>query len=208
MVTRIDEALKLGDQVVVLREERHAGPGRKARPNCWPRTTPSSQTSSSPLWHLPRLGFHPIDGQIALTERTDGDCGAVGYVDPDVERWVLTVGSNREPLSWLDTANLSGDTVAGARHQPVRRHARGAAIHCASCSTRRCRAPRRTPSSDDARRAGGHRDRPEPHRGDPAREGAFRELDLVEPGPHRGPHDQPHLADGAATLFGLLLSHR
>ncbi|TXI60340.1 ATP-binding cassette domain-containing protein [Mycolicibacterium mageritense] len=114
MVTHdIDEALKLGDQVVVLREggtlAQAASPAELlAAPN---DSFVADFVGSARGYQA--LGFHPIDGQIALTEEPTVTVGqSVTSIPTLDERWVLTVGSNREPLGWLDTANLSGDTVA------------------------------------------------------------------------------------------------
>lgn len=113
MVTHdIDEALKLGDQVVVLREggtlAQAASPAELlAAPN---DSFVADFVGSARGYQA--LGFHTADARLNLNDEPTITVGQKVSSIPVVEgKWILAVDANHAPLGWVDTANLSGDTV-------------------------------------------------------------------------------------------------
>jgi osmoprotectant transport system ATP-binding protein len=114
MVTHdIGEALKLGDQVVVLREggtlAQAASPAELlAAPN---DSFVADFVGSARGYQA--LGFHTADDRLHLSDEPTVTVGqAVSSIMAGDGRWVLAVDADNAPLGWVDTANLSGDTVA------------------------------------------------------------------------------------------------
>jgi osmoprotectant transport system ATP-binding protein len=113
MVTHdIDEALKLGDQVVVLREggtlAQAASPAELlAAPN---DSFVADFVGSARGYQA--LGFHTADDRLNLNKEPTVTVGQPVSAVPVVEgKWILAVDAHNAPLGWVDTANLSGDTV-------------------------------------------------------------------------------------------------
>jgi osmoprotectant transport system ATP-binding protein len=113
MVTHdIDEALKLGDQVVVLREggtlAQAASPAELlAAPN---DSFVADFVGSARGYQA--LGFHTADDRLNLNHEPTVTVGHQVTAVPVVEgKWVLAVDAHNAPLGWVDTSNLSGDTV-------------------------------------------------------------------------------------------------
>ena len=136
MVTHdIDEALKLGDQVVVLRAGRDAGPGRHARRAAGRAerrvrrrlrrvgtrlpgaraSTPPTACSSSPRSRLSRW-----DSRFRRFRR-----------HTDAGSWWSTPTS--APIGWVDTESVRGDCVTRQRRQPQRHVCVAATTRCAIC---------------------------------------------------------------------------
>ncbi|MDH6196299.1 osmoprotectant transport system ATP-binding protein [Mycobacterium frederiksbergense] len=113
MVTHdIDEALKLGDQVVVLRQggtlAQAAAPAELlASPN---DAFVADFVGSARGYQA--LGFHRPDDLLTLNDEPTVSVGQqVSTIPSGNGRWVLAVDAKNAPLGWVDTANLSGDTV-------------------------------------------------------------------------------------------------
>ncbi|KAB7752262.1 ABC transporter ATP-binding protein [Mycolicibacterium mucogenicum] len=113
MVTHdIDEALKLGDQVVVLREggtlAQAATPAELlAAPN---DAFVADFVGSARGYRA--LGFHTGDDRLPLhREPTIAVGQSISAIPSDSGRWVLAVNAHGSPLGWVDTTTLSGDTV-------------------------------------------------------------------------------------------------
>jgi osmoprotectant transport system ATP-binding protein len=108
----IDEALKLGDQVVVLREggtlAQAASPAELlAAPN---DSFVADFVGSARGYQA--LGFHTADDRLNLNSEPTLTVGQQVASIPTVEgKWMLAVDAHNAPLGWVDTANLSGDTV-------------------------------------------------------------------------------------------------
>lgn len=113
MVTHdIDEALKLGDQVVVLR-----GGGTLAQ-----AATPAELLAAPADAFVAdfvgsargyrALGFHSSDDQLTLTDEPTITVGQpVTTIPSGNGRWVLAVDADNSPIGWVDTAKLSGEHV-------------------------------------------------------------------------------------------------
>ncbi|ART67950.1 proline/glycine betaine ABC transporter ATP-binding protein [Mycobacterium dioxanotrophicus] len=114
MVTHdIDEALKLGDQVVVLRE------GGTLAQAASPAELLAAPTDSfvadfvGSARGYQALGFHTADDRLRLNDEPTVTVGQPVSDIPVVEgKWILAVDVNHAPVGWVDTANLSGATVA------------------------------------------------------------------------------------------------
>ena len=132
MVTHdIDEALKLGDQVVVLREggtlAQAATPAELlAAPN---DAFVADFVGSARGYRA--LGFHRCDGQLELSDEPTITVGqAVSEIPAAHGRWVLAVDASRAPIGWVDTGAVDGDHVqdsdvnlsgtSASRHDPLR----------------------------------------------------------------------------------------
>jgi osmoprotectant transport system ATP-binding protein len=114
MVTHdIDEALKLGDQVVVLREggtlAQAATPAELlAAPN---DAFVADFVGSARGYRA--LGFHTSDDLLKLTDEPTITVGqAVSTIPAASGRWILTVDVNNAPIGWVDTGSVRGDSVA------------------------------------------------------------------------------------------------
>jgi osmoprotectant transport system ATP-binding protein len=113
MVTHdIDEALKLGDQVVVLRE---GGTLAQAATPAELLAAPSDAFVADFVGSARgyrALGFHNSDDRLTLNDEPTIAVGQPLSVLPgDHGRWVLVVDSARVPRGWVDTANVAGDQV-------------------------------------------------------------------------------------------------
>jgi osmoprotectant transport system ATP-binding protein len=113
MVTHdIDEALKLGDQVVVLRE---GGTLAQAATPAELLAAPKDAfvadfVGSARGYRAP--GFHTGDDQLPVQQEPTVVVGqSISTIPPGVRRWVLAVDAHRSPIGWVDTAAMSGDTV-------------------------------------------------------------------------------------------------
>ena len=134
MVTHdIDEALKLGDQVVVLRRGRNPGPGRDScRIAGRAEATPSWPTSSGPPGAIGRSGFHSSDGLLMLSDEPTITVGqAVSTIPSTHGRWILVVddkpgtdrlGRHRKRAAAIPfrTATSTSAATSARRGQPLR----------------------------------------------------------------------------------------
>ena len=199
MVTHdIDEALKLGDQVVVLRQGgtlaqaghsgRTAGGAERRLRRRLRRVGPRL-----PGARIPQLRRAP-----QAQRRADRHCGTAGVDDPvdarDAGSWWSTttgadrLGRHRKCARRLRTRQRrQPQRHLGIRGRPAARPAQLGAVE----PEQPLRGHRRVRGADR------HRDRPRRHRRHPAREGSEgrrHELDLVQHRPHRLADDQPRLA--------------
>jgi osmoprotectant transport system ATP-binding protein len=113
MVTHdIDEALKLGDQVVVLRE---GGTLAQAATPAELLAAPSDAFVADFVGSARgyrALGFHNSDDRLTLNDEPTIAVGQPLSVLPGGHgRWVLVVDSARVPRGWVDTTNVAGDQV-------------------------------------------------------------------------------------------------
>ena len=113
MVTHdIDEALKLGDQVAVLREggtlAQLATPAELlAAPN---DAFVADFVGSARGYRA--LGFHHSDGLLQLTDEPTISVGQAVSTIPSVPgRWILAVDENNAPIGCVDTEAVRGDRV-------------------------------------------------------------------------------------------------
>jgi osmoprotectant transport system ATP-binding protein len=113
MVTHdIDEALKLGDQVVVLRQggtlAQAATPAELlAAPN---DAFVADFVGSARGYRA--LGFHQCDSLLKLVDEPTVTVGqAVSTISRANGRWVLAVDANNAPIGWVDTSAVRGDHV-------------------------------------------------------------------------------------------------
>ena len=108
----IDEALKLGDQVVVLREggtlAQAATPAELlAAPN---DAFVADFVGSARGYRA--LGFHNSDDLLKLTDEPTITVGQAVSTIPTVPgRWILAVDANNAPIGWVDSVNVRGDSV-------------------------------------------------------------------------------------------------
>ena len=174
MVTHdIDEALKLGDQVVVLREggtlAQAATPAELlAAPN---DAFVADFVGSARGYRA--LGFHTSDDLLKFNDEPTITVGQPVSTIPSTHgRWILVVDDNRAPIGWVDTESVRGDSVTRQRRQPMRhlgiseRPAARPAELGAVEPERPLRGHRRLGHADR------HRIRSRCHRGDPAGEGS------------------------------------
>jgi osmoprotectant transport system ATP-binding protein len=113
MVTHdIDEALKLGDQVVVLRQGGTlAQASTPAELLAAPNDAFVADFVGSARGYR-ALGFHNSDDRLELNDEPTITVGQpVSTMPASNERWVLAVDARNAPLGWVDTANLRGDCV-------------------------------------------------------------------------------------------------
>jgi osmoprotectant transport system ATP-binding protein len=111
MVTHdIDEALKLGDQIVVLRQ---GGTLAQAATPAELLTAPNDAfvadfVGSARGYHA--LGFHHGDSQLVLAHEPTVTVGQqISDFPQGVGRWLLAVDANNAPIGWVDTATIRGD---------------------------------------------------------------------------------------------------
>jgi osmoprotectant transport system ATP-binding protein len=132
MVTHdIDEALKLGDQVVVLREGGTlAQAATPAELLAAPKDAFVADFVGSARGYR-ALGFHSSDGLLMLSDEPTITVGQAVSTIPSIQgRWILVVDASRAPLGWVDTASVQGDSVkdsdvnlsstSACRGQPLR----------------------------------------------------------------------------------------
>ncbi|MGV9800842.1 ABC transporter ATP-binding protein [Mycobacterium sp. NPDC003449] len=113
MVTHdIDEALKLGDQVVVLRQGGTlAQAATPAELLAAPQDGFVADFVGSARGYR-ALGFHHPDELLDLTDEPTITVGQeVSSVSSANGRWVLAVDDGNAPIGWVDTATVSGDHV-------------------------------------------------------------------------------------------------
>jgi osmoprotectant transport system ATP-binding protein len=113
MVTHdIDEALKLGDQVVVLREGGTlAQAATPAELLAAPKDAFVADFVGSARGYR-ALGFHAGDDRLPVQQEPTVTVGqSISAIPTGVSRWVLAVDAHRSPIGWVDTATPSGDTV-------------------------------------------------------------------------------------------------
>jgi osmoprotectant transport system ATP-binding protein len=113
MVTHdIDEALKLGDQVVVLREGGTlAQAATPADLLAAPEDAFVADFVGSARGYR-ALGFHPSDDLLKLSTEPTITVGQSVSTIPSVHgRWILVVDADHAPVGWFDTANVRGDFV-------------------------------------------------------------------------------------------------
>jgi osmoprotectant transport system ATP-binding protein len=113
MVTHdIDEALKLGDQVVVLRQGGTlAQAATPAELLAAPSDTFVADFVGSARGYR-ALGFHNSDGLLKLNDEPTITVGqAVSTIPPIQGRWILVVDERRAPVGWVDTASVRGECV-------------------------------------------------------------------------------------------------
>ena len=113
MVTHdIDEALKLGDQVVVLREggtlAQAATPVELlAAPN---DAFVADFVGSARGYRA--LGFHTSDDLLRFNDEPTITVGQPVSTIPSTHgRWILVVDDKRAPLGWVDTESIRGDCI-------------------------------------------------------------------------------------------------
>jgi osmoprotectant transport system ATP-binding protein len=113
MVTHdIDEALKLGDQVAVLRQggtlAQLATPaGLLSDPN---DAFVADFVGSARGYRA--LGFHAYDELLKLNDEPTITVGqAVSSIPPVPGRWILAIDADNAPIGWVDTGSLEGDRV-------------------------------------------------------------------------------------------------
>ena len=116
MVTHdIDEALKLGDQVVVLRE---GGTLAQASTPAELLAAPSDAFVADFVGSARgyrALGFHNSDDSLVLNHEPTITVGqSVSTIPPVPGRWILAVDANNAPIGWVDTASVRGDAVQDA----------------------------------------------------------------------------------------------
>ena len=110
--TRVSEALKLGDQVVVLREggtlAQAATPaGLLAAPN---DAFVADFVGTARGYRA--LGFHHCDGELRLNNEPTITVGqAVSDFPTGNGRWMLAVDASNAPIGWVDTEAVRGDHV-------------------------------------------------------------------------------------------------
>ena len=112
MVTHdIDEALKLGDQVVVLRQGGTlAQAATPAELLAAPRDAFVADFVGSARGYR-ALGFHNCDELLKLDEEPTIIVGQPVSTIPSRGRWVLVVDEKRSPMGWVDTESVRGDCV-------------------------------------------------------------------------------------------------
>src|SRR5262249_7597842 len=103
MVTHdIDEALKLGDQVVVLRQ---GGPLAQAAPPADLLAAPNDAFVADFVGSARgyrALGFHQYDSMLELTDEPTITVGqAVSTISRVNGRWVLAVDASKAPIGWV-----------------------------------------------------------------------------------------------------------
>ncbi|AKS32261.1 ABC transporter ATP-binding protein [Mycolicibacterium goodii] len=113
MVTHdIDEALKLGDQVVVLRE---GGSLAQAAPPAELLASPNDAFVADFVGSARgyrALGFHGSDDRLTLRHEPTVTVGqSISALPVHHGRWVLAVDQAQVPVGWVDTERLSGDRV-------------------------------------------------------------------------------------------------
>ena len=132
MVTHdIDEALKLGDQVVVLRQGGTlAQAATPAELLAAPSDTFVADFVGSARGYR-ALGFQNCDSQLELSDEPTITVGQpVSAIPSGHGRWILAVDANRAPIGWVDREGLHGDSVtdtdinlsgtSASRGQPLR----------------------------------------------------------------------------------------
>jgi osmoprotectant transport system ATP-binding protein len=113
MVTHdIDEALNLGDQVVVLREGGTlAQASTPAELLAAPNDAFVADFVGSARGYR-ALGFHNSDDSLVLNHEPTITVGqSVSTIPPVPGRWILAVDANNAPIGWVDTASVRGDAV-------------------------------------------------------------------------------------------------
>ena len=113
MVTHdIDEALKLGDQVVVLRQ------GGTLAQAATPAELLAAPTDAfvadfvGSARGYRALGFHSSDELLKLNDEPTITVGQpVSTIPSSQGRWVLVVDDKRAPIGWVDTESVRGDCV-------------------------------------------------------------------------------------------------
>ena len=113
MVTHdIDEALKLGDQVAVLREggtlAQLASPAELlAAPN---DAFVADFVGSARGYRA--LGFHASDDRLTLTDEPTVTVGQpISPAHAGTGRWILVVDAKNAPMGWVDSTVIGGDHV-------------------------------------------------------------------------------------------------
>jgi osmoprotectant transport system ATP-binding protein len=132
MVTHdIDEALKLGDQVVVLRQGGTlAQAASPAQLLAAPADTFVADFVGSARGYR-ALGFEHGDGALQLSDEPTVTVGQpVSSIPPGHGRWILAVDEHHAPLGWVDRERVTGDAVdaadvnlsgtSAAKSQPLR----------------------------------------------------------------------------------------
>jgi osmoprotectant transport system ATP-binding protein len=132
MVTHdIDEALKLGDQVVVLRQ---GGTLAQAATPAELLAAPSDAFVADFVGSARgyrALGFQKCDNLLELSDEPTVTVGQpVSAIPPGNGRWILAVDENRAPTGWVDREGVRGESVeaadvnlsgtAASRSQPLR----------------------------------------------------------------------------------------
>jgi osmoprotectant transport system ATP-binding protein len=113
MVTHdIDEALKLGDQVVVLREGGTLAQAAAPADLLASPKDPFVADFVGSARGYRALGFHDFDDQLHLTDEPTVTVGQpMSAIPPGNGRWVLVVDDANSPIGWVDTAGVRGDSV-------------------------------------------------------------------------------------------------
>jgi osmoprotectant transport system ATP-binding protein len=113
MVTHdIDEALKLGDQVVVLRQGGSLAQSATPADLLASPADPFVADFVGSARGYRALGFHTFDERLTFNDEPTVTVGQAVSTMPSTEgRWVLAVDDNRAPIGWVDTESLRGDRV-------------------------------------------------------------------------------------------------
>lgn len=132
MVTHdIDEALKLGDQVVVLRE---GGTLAQAATPAGLLAAPADGFVADFVGSARgyrALGFESCDSQLRLHDEPTVTVGqGISEIPAGHGRWILAVDANSAPIGWFDRESARGDVIesadvnlsgtSAARSQPLR----------------------------------------------------------------------------------------
>jgi osmoprotectant transport system ATP-binding protein len=111
----IDEALKLGDQVVVLRQGGTlAQAATPAELLAAPSDTFVADFVGSARGYR-ALGFQNCDSQLELSDEPTITVGQpVSAIPSEHGRWILAVDANKAPIGWVDRESVPGDSVTDA----------------------------------------------------------------------------------------------
>ncbi len=108
----VDEALKLGDQVVVLRQGGTlAQAASPAELLAAPSDTFVADFVGSARGYR-ALGFHNCDSLLKLSDEPTITVGQpVSAIPSGNGRWILAVDADKVPIGWVDSESVTGDSV-------------------------------------------------------------------------------------------------
>ena len=136
MVTHdIDEALKLGDQVVGAARGRNVWPRPRRPPSCWlhPSDTFVADFVGSARGYR-ALGFHTSRRSARTHRRADHHCGTAGFDDSVGQRALDPGGRRGQRTDRLGRHRKACAAIRRRRRRQPQRHVGVAeAIHCAIC---------------------------------------------------------------------------
>lgn len=113
MVTHdIDEALKLGDQVVVLRQGGTLAQAATPADLLAAPSDPFVADFVGTARGYRALGFHSSDAQLDLKPEPTVTVGQrVSTIPPIPGRWILVVDDGNAPIGWADITTVRGDCI-------------------------------------------------------------------------------------------------